>query len=127
MYDVRRAELRMTQVALDEIQQMDRQRGAPEAVLRELREEYEGRARDVAAAVEALRLDRDDLRVEESLRARRQVLLAEKESVLADFHRGTITAETYDRLLGAVDARLAKIATGTPLRDGETESGLLPT
>ena len=64
------------------------------------------------AAAEALRLAQDDLRAEESDRARRHVLLAEKEQVLADFHRGTLTAEAYDRLLGAVDARLAELDTG---------------
>jgi len=109
MYEVRSGELRMTQVALDEIQRMERLHIAPEAVLRELRDEYEGRARDIAAAAEALRLEQDDLRAEESARARRQVLLAEKESVLGDFHRGTLSAEAYDRLIGTVDARLATL------------------
>ena len=47
MYEIRSGELRMTQVALDEIQRMERLHIAPEAVLRELREEYEGRARDI--------------------------------------------------------------------------------
>jgi Na+:H+ antiporter len=122
MYEVRSGELRMTQAALDEIQQMERMHIAPEAVLRELRHEYEGRSRDAAAAVEALRLEQDDLRAEESVRARRQVLLVEKESVLADFHRGTLTAETYERLLGAVDARLAKLDAGVSSQDQQGES-----
>jgi Na+:H+ antiporter len=122
MYEVRSGELRMTQAALDEIQQMERLHIAPEAVLQELRHEYEGRSRDAAAAVEALRLEQDDLRAEESVRARRQVLLVEKESVLADFHRGTLTAETYERLLGAVDARLAKLDAGVSSQDQKGES-----
>ena len=108
MYQIRSGELRMTQVALDEIQRMERLHIAPEAVLRELREEYKA-ALAHAAAAEALRLEQDDLRAEESARARRQVLLAEKETVLADFHRGTLSAEAYDRLIGAVDARLATL------------------
>jgi len=92
-------------------------------VLRELREEYEGRSREVGAAVEALRLEQDDLRAEEAVRASRQVLLAEKESVLTDFHRGTLSAETYDALLGTIDARLAKLDSATPPSDKEGQAG----
>ena len=125
MYEVRSGELRMTQAALEQIQHMEGLHIAPEAVLRELREAYEGRSRDVTAALEALRLEQDDLRAEESLRARREVLLAEKESVLADFHRGRLTAEAYNRLLGAVDARLAKLDAGASLLHGEGESSSL--
>jgi len=127
IYEVRSGELRMTQAGLDEIQQMERLRNAPEAVLRELRAEYEGRSRDAAAAVEALRLQQDDLRAEESVRARRQVLLAEKDSLLADFHRGALTAEAYNRLLGATDARLAKLDAAAASLDDESPARSLPT
>ena len=87
-YDIKRGEIRMTQAALDEIAQLERLHGAPLSLLRELSEEYEARSREAVAAVEALRLERDDLRAEESIRARRQVLIAEKDAVLADFHSG---------------------------------------
>ena len=122
-YEIKRGELRMTQVALDEIDRMERLNTAPSAVLRELREEYEGRSREAGAAVEALRLEQDDLRAEESVRAHRQVLLAEKESVLTDFHRGTLSAEAYDALLGTIDARLAKLDTGSASSDKEDQTG----
>jgi hypothetical protein len=46
--------------------------------------------------------------------ARRQVLLAEKEEVLADFHRGRLPADAYDALLGTIDARLASLDAGEP-------------
>jgi hypothetical protein len=64
-------------------------------------------------------VEQDDLRAEEAVRARRQVLLAEKESVLADFHRGTLNAEAYNRLLGAVDARLVKLDAGASSVEAE--------
>jgi hypothetical protein len=67
-----------------------------------------------AATVEALQLERDDLRAEEAVLARRQVLLAEKEEVLADFHRGRLPADAYDALLGTIDARLASLDAGEP-------------
>jgi CPA1 family monovalent cation:H+ antiporter len=119
MYEVRSGELRMTQAGLDEIEHMEQRHLAPEAVLRDLREEYEARSRDSTARVEALRVEQDDLRAEEAVRARRQVLLAEKESVLADFHRGTLNAEAYNRLLGAVDARLVKLDAGASSVEAE--------
>jgi CPA1 family monovalent cation:H+ antiporter len=121
MYEVRSGELRMTQVGLDEIQHMEQRHLAPEAVLRELRAEYEARSRDVTAKFEALRVQEDDLRAEEYVRVRRQVLLAEKESVLADFHRGALTAEAYNRLLGAVDARLVKLDAGVASTEADSE------
>ncbi len=78
-YQIKRGELHMTQAALAEIGEMERLQVTSPTVLRELREEYEARSREAAAAVEALRVKQDDLRAEESLRSRRQVLLAEKD------------------------------------------------
>ncbi len=111
-YQLKRGELRMTQAALGEIGRMEELHAAPAALLREMRTEYEGRMHDVAATVEALQLAQDDLRAEEAVLARRRVLLVEKEEVLADFHRGTLSAEAYDALLGAIDARFATLETG---------------
>jgi CPA1 family monovalent cation:H+ antiporter len=115
-YDVKRGELRMTQAALGEIAEMERLHGAPPAVLQELSGEYAARSREAAAAVEALRMEQDDLRAEESIRARRRVLMAEKDAVLADFHHGTLSTEACDALLGSIDARLARLdgATDNP-------------
>jgi CPA1 family monovalent cation:H+ antiporter len=118
-YDVKRGELRMTQAGLDEIAEMERVHGAPPSVLQELSEEYVARSRDAAAAVEALRLEQDDLRAEEWIRARRRVLLAEKDAVLADFRHGTLSSEAYDALLGSIDARLSRLDGATASPPGE--------
>ena len=108
-YHLKRGELRMTQAALSEVERMERLHLAPPAVLRSLRQEYEKRVDEVTESVEALQLEQEDLRAEEESRARRHVLLAEKEELLNDYHRGTLTAEAYEQLMGAVDARLARI------------------
>jgi len=108
-YQITRGELHMTQAALAEIEQMERQQATSPMVLRELREEYETRSREAATAIEELRLKQDDLRAEESVRARRQALLAEKEAVLADFHLGLLSEEAERTLLASVDARLAEL------------------
>ena len=113
-YQLKRGELRMAQAALSEIGRMEQLLVAPPAILRDLREQYEQRARDATATVEALRLEQDDLRAEEEVLARRRVLLVEKEEVLAEFHQGTLSAEAYDELLGAIDARLATLDAGAP-------------
>ena len=108
-YERKQGELRMTRAALAEIEQLVRVGAAPVSVLRELSEEYETRARETAASLEALRLEQDDLLAEESTRARRQVLLAEKASVIDDFRRGTLSDDAYESLLAAIDARLVSL------------------
>jgi Na+:H+ antiporter len=110
-YHLKRGELRMTQAALAEVERMERLHMAPPAVLRGLRHEYEGRLEEANASVEALQLEQEDLRAEEEARARRHLLLAEKEEVLNDYHRGTLAAEAYEQLMAAVDARLAAIGS----------------
>jgi CPA1 family monovalent cation:H+ antiporter len=111
-YHLKRGELRMTQAALAEVERMERLHLAPPAVLKSLREEYEGRVSEATQSVEALQLEQEDLRAEEETRARRHVLLAEKEEVLNDYHRGTLTADAYEQLLGAIDARLSDVDSG---------------
>jgi CPA1 family monovalent cation:H+ antiporter len=121
-YEVKRSELGMTHAALGEIGRMEQRHTAPPEVLRELRAEYESRSREAAAAIEVLRLAQDDLRAEESLRARRHVLLAEKEAALADFHRGLLSTDVYETLLGGIDARLVSLDAGTPEGGDKTAS-----
>ena len=64
--------------------------------------------------MEALRLVQDDVRAEESLRARRQVLIAEKDLVLDEFHRGTLSMDAFNALLASVDARMATVESTPP-------------
>jgi CPA1 family monovalent cation:H+ antiporter len=113
LYDIKRGELRMTQAALEEIAKLERIHGAPPAVLHELTQEYEARSSAAVAAVEALRLEQDDLRAEESIRARRQVLNAEKDVLLADFHSGTLSTPAFNALVGSIDASLARLDVET--------------
>jgi Na+:H+ antiporter len=112
-YNLKRGELRMTQAALGEIARMERLHSAPPGVLRDLRKDYEQRAHEAEAAMEALQLQQDDLRAEETVSAKRHVLLAEKEEVLADFHRGTLPSDAYEALLAAIDARLVSLDSGS--------------
>jgi CPA1 family monovalent cation:H+ antiporter len=125
-YQVKRGELAVAQAALTEIARMERLHLAPPAVLRDLREEYEGRSSQAVAAVERLRLEQDDLRAEESIRARRHVLLVEKETALADFHRGTLSADAFDQLLAGIDARLAGLDEPARPVDGQSDAATPP-
>jgi Na+:H+ antiporter len=122
-YEIRRGELHMMQAALAEVANMERLQVTSPAVLREIREEYETRSREAAAAVEALQLEQHDLRAEESVRAHRQALLAEKEALLANFRLGALSAEAYSALLARVDARLASLMDGSEPADGRQGPG----
>jgi hypothetical protein len=51
------------------------------------------------------------------------VLLAEKASVLDDFHRGALSGEAHDALIAAIDARLGALESGPPLPDGQEIPG----
>lgn len=127
-YQLMRGELRMTQAGLGEIERMEHEHASPSAVLRALREEYEARARDATAAVDALQLEQTDLHAEEEARARRHVLLAEKEEVINDYRRGTLAAEAYEHLMGLIDARLSSIDSGsaTAARSAEEAAAAPP-
>ncbi len=83
----------------------------------------------MTAPVEAIQIEQDDLRAEETVLARRRVLLAEKEDVLADFHRGTLSVQAYHALFGTIDTRLAALDAAEPAsnhRTAETPPNLKP-
>jgi CPA1 family monovalent cation:H+ antiporter len=92
------------------------QRFTHPGVIDPLREEYERRAEGEVAEVQRLGEDRDRMN-EERRRARRQLLLVERQSVVDAYHRGEVGVRTYERLLADIDARLAT---------SEEEEGDLP-
>jgi len=124
-YEIRRGELHMTQAALTEIANMERLQVTSPTVLREIREEYEKRSREAADAVEALRLEQHDLSAEESVRAHRQALLAEKEALLADFRLGALSTAAHSTLLASVDARLSSLVDEAEPAGGSPGSATL--
>ena len=71
-----------------------------------IRAEYEGAVADAEQRIKDLHLQADVLRAEEELAARRHLLLIEKDTIVAAFHKGYLSHEVLDRLMEDVDARL---------------------
>jgi CPA1 family monovalent cation:H+ antiporter len=107
-YDVARGRSQAADAALAELDVMERRHMAHPGVLQRLRAEYEERLQSAEQAIHELHLATDDVRNEELLRARRHLLLLEKDRVLEAFRLGTIGAETYETLLADIDARLVR-------------------
>jgi CPA1 family monovalent cation:H+ antiporter len=108
-YEAKRGMLQAADAALAELESMARNRVVTGEVLATVREEYEERIRDTEAALQETRLAREELRAEELTRTRRHLLLVEKDRVIDEFRRGTLSQEGYERLLADVDARLLEL------------------
>jgi Na+:H+ antiporter len=114
-YDRRRGALRAARVALAELDAMERSHFASPDVLAVLRKDYEARVQEEVEQIRALHLDQSELQDEEVRRARRHLLLVEKQEIIEAFHRGLLTQEAYEDLLAAIDARLARLDAGEPV------------
>lgn len=108
-HDRLRGAVLASRAALAEIEKMERQRGYPEAVMRELRASYEQRVREAESASAALHLETDSVLVEDRIVARRQALIAEKDAILSAYQSGHITEHSYEHLLADVDARIFEV------------------
>jgi len=108
-YEVHLGDLRAANAALSEIDDMRREQSVHGDVLTELREEYKAKAERTEALIQGLHREKSLLRAEELYRARRQLLLAEKDQIIKSFHEGIIGADAYDELLVRVDADLQRL------------------
>jgi len=75
-------------------------------VLKEVGAEYETRSRETASALEALELEKGELRTEESRGVRRQLLLAEKDYLIEALRKGMLPQDGFDQLASQLDAKL---------------------
>jgi Na+:H+ antiporter len=90
-------------------------------VVKELREEYQHRIDAAEERIRELHIEATTLRQEELKRARRHLLVVEKDHVQALFHDGTLGQEAYEALLADIDARLMQADGGH--ESGSDESG----
>ena len=105
-YERHRGVARAATAALDRLDDLARERSLRADVVAELRAEYEARADRAEAAIEALHLEREDLREEEKRSAERLLLATEKEAIQRDHHQGQVSRDALEELLADVDARL---------------------
>ncbi|HEX8905737.1 MAG TPA: Na+/H+ antiporter [Longimicrobiaceae bacterium] len=105
-YDGARARLQVASAALAEVERMQITGQAPREVLETVRADYEARLREAEESVRTLHVDRSELREEELARARRHLLLVEKERLIRGHHDGLIGDAAYAEVMAEIDTRL---------------------
>jgi Na+:H+ antiporter len=122
-YEAARGEMQTANGALAELRAMRGGRFTDPTLLDGLEAEYESRVRGAQKRLEAMHLEHRDLRWEEEARARRRVLHAEKDQVLAAYRSGLMGAEVHEQLLRDIDLRLERLDDGPgPGEPGPGES-----
>jgi CPA1 family monovalent cation:H+ antiporter len=108
-YEERRGALRAAQAAQTALDRLASEGLVDADVAATLRQEYRLRAEAEEAAIRSLHLERGQLREEELRTARRQLLMAEKDELMAARHHGALGAEPFQRLVADVDGRLFRL------------------
>lgn len=108
-YERHRASVLAARAGLDALDGIAREQAAPPELVNSLRAEYEGQARNAAAALESLHLERGELRAEAEKVIRRALLLVERDALLKAQRRGMVAGEALDHVSADVDARLARL------------------
>lgn len=108
-YETHLATMQAAHAALMELDDMDKKRTAHADIIESLRGEYHQRIEHAEQSLRDLHMEKSQLRAEEESRARRQLLLIEKERVLRAFRNGIIGQDAYDRLLTRIDGSLEEL------------------
>lgn len=111
-YDRERILLESAEAALVEVDRMARTRFASPEALDTVRGEYRERIEGAEARLRTLHPRSEQLRADELKRARRQLLLVEKEHLIDAARRGTLEPGVRDSLLADVDTRLLRLEQG---------------
>jgi CPA1 family monovalent cation:H+ antiporter len=111
-YETHLGAMQAAHAALAELDDMDRKRVVHADVIESLRGEYRERVEQATRSVRELHLEKAQLRAEEEKRARRQLLVTEKDRLLRAFRDGVIGHEAVERLLTRVDGELDRLETG---------------
>lgn len=111
-YEQLRASRAAIGAALAALDHMTRTHAIGPDVARVLCDDYERRRADVDRRLTSLEVDARIVRDEELDRARRRLILVEKERLIEELQDGLIGQDAYDRLLGDADARLLRLETG---------------
>ena len=108
-YEANLGAMQAANAALAELDEMGRKQAVHADVVEELRAEYRVRVKQAEEAIRGLHMEQTQIRAEEELRARRQLLLTEKDQVLRAFHDGLIGQEAFERLMVRVDADMQRL------------------
>jgi CPA1 family monovalent cation:H+ antiporter len=108
-YDRTRGELKASQAALTELDQMLRTGQADRAGLERLRSDYQARLESAQGELQELRGQYAELHAEDLRRARRHLLMVEKTQTIEALQQGLLSREAYERLLADIDERLFRL------------------
>lgn len=123
-YEEARGELQVANRALAEVRAMRERRFTDPEILEELEREYEGRVDAAHTRIRELHLAHRDLQTDEEARARRRLLVVEKEQVLEAYRSGLMGMEIQEHLLADIDARMARLDEHlVPEETGDGEEG----
>lgn len=84
----------------------------PADVLSAIQAEYDQRAATLEGKITELHLAKDEIRKEQEIAARRQLLTVEKDTIQQCLHHGTISKEVAERLAADIDARILGLEEG---------------
>ena len=121
VYELTRGKLQAAHGALEELDRMSHVHFTNSEVLASLRREYEQKIERDSAALDELRLEKQQLHTEELQWARRHLLLVEKGVVIDAFHRGHLSQAVQEKLLADIDAQLLRLESGETDESNEQE------
>lgn len=110
--ELARGEIQAIDAAITELDRIERSHQAAPDVVRMLRREYDERLERTKGRLGQLPDDHGVLLRQETLEARRQLLLAEKLQLIESLHQGRIASDAVDQLLADVDVRLVRLEEG---------------
>jgi CPA1 family monovalent cation:H+ antiporter len=126
-YETHRGAARAKSAAIEALDKLVREGTIHAEVAAPLREEYQRELDEAHQRIRELHLETAELREEERLSARRQLVLAEKDAVLHAFRKGWIGGAAFEGLLEDIDARLARLEHGeTGLEPASPEGAATP-
>jgi CPA1 family monovalent cation:H+ antiporter len=117
-FEIERARVRAARAALDALDGLERDALVAAPLAKELRAEYVARVQRAEEQIEALHVCAEDLRDEEMARARRQLIMAEKDALVHAARVGQVSPAASEEILRDVDARLVKTEAGTEEDEG---------
>lgn len=110
--DLLKGRIRSTGAALTEVEAMERDGSLSTEAAASLRKGFEERLAEARGAIGEIHLKVEEVADSERRIAMRRALTAEKDALLADRNAGRLSADSFERLIADVDARLVEVQLG---------------
>lgn len=110
-YERDRGILRAKATALSALDQLVKEGAVHAEAVTQIRTEYSDHMQEAEQRIKDLHLQTDELRAEEQRAVRRQLLVVEKDALLAALRKGYLSQEVYEELATDADARLLQLSS----------------